>query len=210
MKNKGFSSEFSNLPAIVRPMEHCLPLARATCGVPFLAVFFDLRDVALDRSPSLDLAGIFPRDPPSHVVPAVPLKPSARVVSENPSFALPYGEWLTRVYAEVIQFRIMSLFAQFRFLEPRCGKFFLAVRHVLPAEDAKFEHLFWGELGFEVRVKMFSHGFDELVPISVLHLIADDDDFLFHIMSAPGGYRAFAHRTSSASISACESPTDFS
>lgn len=71
-------------------MQQSLPLPSAAEQVAGLAMFLQLPDVTADRFPALDLAPVFPGYPPAHVITAVPLKPPARIVGMDPSFALPF------------------------------------------------------------------------------------------------------------------------
>lgn len=79
----------SNLPTIVCPVQQSLPLPRAAKRITGLAVHFYLIDVATKCLPALDLPSVFLRHPPAHVIPAVPLKPPARIIVMKPAFEAP-------------------------------------------------------------------------------------------------------------------------
>jgi len=68
---------------------------------------------------------------------------------------------------------------QFGFPEPIFGKFLPAIRHVLAAENPHPQHFFGCQLGLEPGVKVLSHRFGKRVPVSLLHLVANDHGFLF-------------------------------
>jgi hypothetical protein len=69
-----------NSPAVIRPVQERLALAPPAGRVARLAMFPDLRDVALHRLPATDLAGVLLGHPPAQVVAAIPLEPAARIV----------------------------------------------------------------------------------------------------------------------------------
>ena len=71
----------SKSSAVVSPVEQGLALLSAAGEVAGGAVFSNLRRVALHGLPAADLAGVFFRHAPAHVVAAIPLKPAARVVA---------------------------------------------------------------------------------------------------------------------------------
>ncbi len=85
-------------------MQDRLTLASATVPVATPAVLANLSDMARDRSPASNLALVVGASP-AHVVPAVPLKPAARILRMNPAFALPLAQRLGRVDAEVVERR---------------------------------------------------------------------------------------------------------
>ena len=105
----------SNLPAVVRPVEHRLPLPPPALEIAWLAVLPNRRDVAGDRPPSPDLTRIV-RRPAAHVIAAVPLEPAARVLRTNPALAAPRGERLRGVHAEVVEASVVMLGAELRML----------------------------------------------------------------------------------------------
>lgn len=94
--------------AIVRPVEEGLALFGATGEVARRTVVFDLRGVAGHGLPASDLAGVFDWESASHVVPAVPLEPTARVVRlVEPAFVAPDGKWLAGVDSEEVEAAIV-------------------------------------------------------------------------------------------------------
>ena len=139
-----------NSPAVICPMEYCLPLLPPAAKVARPAVVRDLGNMSPYRPPSSDLAFVV-RAPSSQVVPAVPLKPPPRVLVIDPSPLPPLGERQRGIYAEQVQSGIMPLMTHPRFLEPRCREFLDTIGHVFAAEDAQLEHLFRGEIRREAR-----------------------------------------------------------
>ncbi len=73
----------SDLPAVVGPVKDRLPLAAPAPEVARLAVLPDRRHVPGDRPPAPDLPRVVGA-PAAHVVPAVPLKPAARILRVDP------------------------------------------------------------------------------------------------------------------------------
>src|ERR1044071_7791113 len=92
----------SNLAAVVCPVQQSLALSRPTCWVARIAVALDLCDVPPDGLPSFNLPRVFLRNPPPHVVAAVPLKPASRIVRMDPAFATPQRERLAGINTEVV------------------------------------------------------------------------------------------------------------
>ena len=86
---------------------------------------------------------------PTHVVAAIPLKPTSRIFLVDPPFLTLNRERLRRQDPKSIQRGIMPLAAKFRTAQPLSGKLSSAVGHVLTTEDAKRKHL----LGRELRPK---------------------------------------------------------
>src|SRR4051812_33639963 len=127
-----------DVPAIVGPVQECLPLAGVAIEVPGLAFVPDLGDMPLHLAPAPDLPLIV-QGAPAEVVAAVPLEPTARVVGVDPALLPPLLQRLRRVDAEEIELRILPGGRQPCLPEPARRKFVTAVRHVLPAEDAHLE-----------------------------------------------------------------------
>ena len=71
----------------------------------------------------------------------------------------------------------MPILAKLGSFEPACWKFFLAIGHVLSAEDAEIEHLFGGKLGRESAPEGASHRFRAKIDIALLHFVIH---FHFH------------------------------
>lgn len=131
----------------------------AAAGIVFrTAILLNLRGVATNRFPAFDLPRIFLRQPPTPVVAAVPLKPSARVVLlADPSFLLPHRERLTRIDAKVIDLGVVLVAARLlklRAAKPALRKLLPTVAHVHAAKHTECEHLLWGEIGFKLRIKV--------------------------------------------------------
>jgi hypothetical protein len=115
----------------------------------------------------------------AHIVPAIPLKPSPRVVFINPTFLAPHRERLASIHPEEVELRVMFVGAfllKFCFGEPILRKLFGAVPHVHATERAKREHLFGRQPGLKASIEMFAHWLGQRVPISLLHPIAYTDE----------------------------------
>jgi hypothetical protein len=84
-------------------MQDSLPLASAAAQIARFAVPFDLFDVPAYRFPSPDLSSVFLGHPTAHVIAAIPLKPTARVIRVNPSLRTPDGQWLAGVNPEQVE-----------------------------------------------------------------------------------------------------------
>lgn len=97
----------------------------------------------------------------------------------DPALFPPDSQWLRRIDAKAIQHRVMALVAQLGLLEPIRRKFLAAVRHVLPAEDAQFEHLFWRQVGVEARMETFTNRFREPIHVILLHEVVNGHTLFF-------------------------------
>lgn len=126
-------------------MQQSLALAPPTVQIAGRAVFSNGSGVARDAAPTPNLAFVVGAAP-AHVVPAVPLKPTARVVRMDPAFSPPLAQRLRCVDAEVVELGIVPLCADFCSREPRRRKLVVAIRHIFAAEDAEMEHLLRREL----------------------------------------------------------------
>lgn len=84
-------------------MQERLPLARPAHGIARLAMLPDLRHMPPHRFPAADLARVLVRHAPSHIVAAIPLEPTARVVGMNPVFASSDRKRLTGIDAEIVE-----------------------------------------------------------------------------------------------------------
>lgn len=173
-----------NLSGIVGPMQKCLPLFGSTLEVAFSAVFTKLCNVSLHCLPSFDLAPVI-RTASSHIVSAVPLEPSSRVVRVEPALLEPVRQRLRSVQAEAVQLRVVELVAELRFFEPFFRKLFSAVCHIFAAENAELQHLLGGQVGLEVGVEVFPHGFGEVVSVTRLHEVIYNCSFLSHCRFRP-------------------------
>src|SRR5688500_9599233 len=89
-------STASDPAAVIRPREERLWRSATEVNFARLAVADDLRHMPADRAPSAYLPRIVGR-PTAHVVAAIPLEPSARVLRTYPPLSPPHGERLGRV-----------------------------------------------------------------------------------------------------------------
>ena len=117
---------------------------------------------------------------PTHVVAAIPLKPTSRIFLVDPPFLTLNRERLRRQDPKSIQRGIMPLAAKFRTAQPLSWKLSSAIGHVLPTKDAKRKHL----LGRELRPKSVPLALPDWhrqhVLVARLHEIGDDDSTRFH------------------------------
>ena len=90
-------------------------------------MLLQLREVAADGAPSLDLAQIV-LVPAAGVITAIPLEPAAWIVRMNPAFLSPFFERLRSVHAEIIQLWIVTVMTKLRRCKPIRGKLVTAVR----------------------------------------------------------------------------------
>ena len=81
----------SKRPTIVCPVQECLSLTWPTSEIAKLAMSPDLGDMPPHRFPSSDLAFVFAWHAASQIIPAVPLKPAARVLGMDPTVLTPDG-----------------------------------------------------------------------------------------------------------------------
>jgi len=159
---------------IVCPLQECLPLAGSAIEVHRPAICPYLTAVPRKGSPAFDLSGVDGGKSTTHPVTAIPLKPTARIRTENPAFLTPVRQWhptfqTKRILARVGVFRLASVFI------PICRELALAVSHILAFEHAKFQHLSWRHLGREVGVKVLAWRRNALIAIARLHSVLDDN-----------------------------------
>ena len=83
-------------------MQKSLALALTTHHVAWFAMPPNLRNMPPHRLPAGDLPLILRRQAATHIVAAVPLKPTARVVGVNLALAPPDCQWLAGVDAEIV------------------------------------------------------------------------------------------------------------
>lgn len=72
----------------------------------------------------------------------------------------------------------MSLRTEASVLKPVCRKFVTTIGHVTAAEHTEFEHFLRGQLRLKLRVEIFTQRFRQVITVSLLHLVIDDDCFL--------------------------------
>src|SRR5215831_8586477 len=130
-------------------MQQRLPLLAPAGEVATLAVLAELRNVSPHRFPPLDLALII-KATSSHKVPAIPLKPTPRIVGVNPPFPAPDLKWLRCVHTEVIKLRIMAFVTKLRPRKPTIRIFRFTIGHILTAKYPQLEHLFWREFWLKI------------------------------------------------------------
>ena len=107
-------------------MKQRLALFRPAFCFAFRTILPDLCDVTTHGAPAFDLSLVV-RTTAAHVIPAVPLKPTARIFVIDPAILLPDRERLRGVHLEEIELRIVLRVTKFRFMKPRSGEFFAAI-----------------------------------------------------------------------------------
>jgi hypothetical protein len=144
------------------------------------AVFPNLDYVATDGFPALDLAGVLVGQTTTHIIAAIPLEPSARVVFlVYPTLLTPDRKRLAGVDAEVIELGVVLCRIELSLSEPRSRKLLAAIGHILAAEDAEPQHLFGCEIWSKLRIKIPADRRGQLVPIPFLHLVVYDYPFRY-------------------------------
>ena len=159
-------------------MKQCLSLSPPAAQLTARAVLLYLRDVSSHRSPSSDLSLVVAA-PSAHVVPAIPLKPASRVFVVYPSLPAPFRERLRRIDPEVVQVGIVAFVTELCLLEPLRRELGPAVSHVLAAEDAKLEHLFWRELRSKLGIEVAANRLSQEIDIALLHQVVDYDWLIY-------------------------------
>jgi hypothetical protein len=168
-----------NFSAVVGPLQKGLSLFSSAGDIAFAAVFAQLADVSFHCFPSGYLSFVLGREAPSHKIPAIPLKPSARVAGINPPLFPPDGKRLACADFEIIKGGVMSGRAEFCFFKPFCRKLPSAVGHILSSEDTQPKHFFGSKLRLKIRVEILAGRSRNLITIIFLHLVVDDNRFDF-------------------------------
>ncbi len=167
--------------AIIRPMQYSLALFSMTIRIPHPAILFNLHDVTPHRLPSFDLTRIIWRTS-AHIIPAIPLKPPARIILPNPTFLSPNRKRLTGIETKIIKLRIMYkdiLLLKLRVDKPSFRKLLCAITHIDAAKNSKCQHLLWGKLGTKVWMKASPRLRNAHISIPLLHCIVDHHNPLF-------------------------------
>jgi hypothetical protein len=136
----------SDFSRIISPVQQRLALFSPTIEVLASAVLLQLRKMTPHSSPAFNLAQIICAAA-AGIIPAIPLKPAARIFVINPALLAPNRERLRCIHTEKIARRFMSFPAELRLFKPGGGKLLRAIRHVLATEDTELQHLFGRELG---------------------------------------------------------------
>jgi hypothetical protein len=152
-------------------MEKGLALSPSTEQVSLLTILNNLCNVSSKSFPARDLAHVLERQPSSHVIATIPLKPPPRVVRVYPALFSPHGEWLARAHTEVVEAWIRSIRCKFCMGKPALGKLITAVAQIHSPKHPELEHFFWGKVGGEARIKVPPRRSRELVGIPALHTV---------------------------------------
>ena len=99
----------SYFPTVIRPVQQRLPLTWTAEGIAGHTVLLDLIDVTPESLPALDLATVFFRHSPAHVVAAVPLEPTTRIVGVDPAFFAPLRQRSASVDPEMVEGTVATL-----------------------------------------------------------------------------------------------------
>src|SRR5262249_3282578 len=95
----------------------------------------------------------------------------------DPALALPVGERLGRVDAEIVELPVgMITLGELRPLEPARRELIPAIPHVLAPEHAEMEHLRGGQLRLELRIEILPRPRDHLIAIAMLHPVVHGDE----------------------------------
>jgi hypothetical protein len=129
--------------------------------------------MSLDGFPFSDLSLIIFMPPP-HVIPAIPLKPTARIIRMYPALLAPNRQGLAGINTEEIRVQVVSFRAEFRSYEPASRKFVPAVSHILATENAQLKHFPWAQFWFEFDVKTSSSRLCQLIAVAGLHFVLND------------------------------------
>lgn len=92
--------------------------------------------VAPDSLPALNLPLVFIWDSSAHIVTTIPLEPTPRVSRIYPTFLLPNRQRLAGINFKKVQARIVTMIANFRFLEPIRRILFNLALEIIPAKHA--------------------------------------------------------------------------
>ena len=145
-----------------------------------IAVGANLREVPGHRLPAADLALIVGMAP-AHVITAVPLEPSARIVGMDPALLAPVRERLRCVDEEKVQLWTVRLVAKPVALEPRFRELRSAVRHVPSAEHAEPEEFAGPELRMKITMEILPGFFEAKIAVAALHEVVDEHFLWFHM-----------------------------
>src|SRR4029077_1998067 len=115
-----------------------------------------------------------------HVITTIPLEPAARVVGMNPPLIAPDRERLAGIDAKEMEGAVAPAVGKLGGGKPAARKFAAGIGHVLAAENAKREHFLGLQLRSKLGIEIAPCRFCDLVAITLLHLVVDDDGSLAH------------------------------
>jgi len=121
-------------------MEERLPLTPPAEKIARFAMPLNLSDVAADGLPAPSLAPILFWHTAPHVIAAIPLEPTARVIAVDPAFGTPNRQWLARIHPEKIERTIARTRRELGARKPALGKLLAAIRHILAAKYLEPKH----------------------------------------------------------------------
>ena len=159
-------------------MQESLSPNRPASQVAWPAVLLKLCFVTPHSFPAFNLPFVI-RAAPSSEIPAIPLKPTSRIFFVDPAFLAPDRQRLRGINFEKVKIGIASLWRQLGVFKPVDGKFSGAISHVLTAEDAEAQHLFWCQVRMKIGMEVSAFRFRQKIDVSPLHQIIDDNTFLF-------------------------------
>lgn len=138
---------------VIRPVQQCLTLTATAEHVTWCTKCFDLSDMARHHTPAFDLPYVLIGDPPSEIVPTIPLEPPAWIAVIYPAFALPLLPVLAGVYLKKVFVRIVDVTERSTF-EPRLRKLTLLSFKIMTTKDTEFEHLLRREFRSKISRKV--------------------------------------------------------
>ena len=167
-------SAASHLPAVIGPLQQCLSLSGSARKVAWLTVIAQLRCMSSKCLPAFDLAHVLVGHAAPHIVAAIPLEPSARIVGMEPSLSSPLRQGAAGIDPKVVQGAVSPARRKFGPFEPASRKFRCAIGHVLSAEYSQRQHFLRRQLGSKLGVEVAAQRCRKHVAISMLHAIPHD------------------------------------
>jgi hypothetical protein len=168
--------------AVISPMQKRLPLFGAAIKISLYAVVPNSGPMPPKRPPAPDLAPVVLM-PASHIISAIPLEPSSRIIRMYPAFFSPDRQGLAGVNFKKIQRRIAPRRAELGVFIPSAGELPPAIGHILPPKHPKLQHFFRRQFGPKAAIKIPARFFSQVIAVILLHFIINNN-FLFHWLTA--------------------------
>lgn len=122
-------------------MKQSLTLPPSTRHITHPTIVPHLGYVSYYRFPSFYLSLVFFWNSSPHIIAAIPLKPSSRIIFVYPPILFPYRKWLRGIHTKIVKLWIMLFRTQFCLSKPRCRKFIFAIGHILTTKHPELKHL---------------------------------------------------------------------
>ena len=161
-------------------MQKCLALFSSARQVSTSTMCSDLRHMPNHCTPALYLALVFFRNSSAPIIPAIPLKPSARIVFVYPPFFSPHRKRLACIHSEKIEFGVVSGWVKESVCKPCSREFFCAVGHVFSSKNTERKQFFRRKVRLKQGAEVLPFWFCTFVYIPALHTVVDGNIF-FHI-----------------------------